>query len=259
MHKYDINPSDQRKVKYGLNGVRLNVNFDKIYELCNYNKGAGCYGKVFFVKDTNTCIKILADDSVVQSTGYLTINRKQTQKMLMKIKNLDLKNVYKILDITFIHKWKFSKMQGYVMKYYNDEKSSILFRDYEWFKHQYEQLLHDYTVLGENRIVIQDDHPGNYCVDENIILIDCDNYTFCSPFKLKQTIASNRRRAFTAILMLIDDGYIDYCLKNNIKIRENPFKELRNYQIEELLDILKEYKNPLDYINSYNDNKIKTR
>lgn len=263
MHHYDLSLEDRKKIRYGLHGVKLNIDFDKIYEMCRPNLGAGNRGKVYILKDTNTCIKILKDDASVNESGYLTEPRKHIKKMLIKIKNLDLKNVYKIVDITFMHKFRLSKMQGYIMKYYEDDKQSILYRDCNWFKKQYNQLFHDYTVLAENRISFIDDNPNNYCVSDDIILIDMDNFEFVSPFKIKSLIETNQSRAYTAIIMLINDAIDEYKVNNRIReldrgILDSFRKDALNKGTPEMLfELLDEYGTVMEYLKSLNNIKSK--
>lgn len=255
--KTNLSEEDKKKLRYGLHGAKLNIDFSNIYRLKDANNGAGFYGIVYKIGDSDACVKVLADDNNLVD-GVIPMDRFTAKKILIKICNLKLVNVYKIIDITFSHKWKLSSMQGYVMRYYSDNRTNMLFRGYDWYKNQYEQMLKDFTLLGENCIQIADDHDKNYRVDENIVLIDCDNFILVNPLKKQQAINANISRAYGAIIMLLHDALIEYKLSKDDSFNYEVlnFNEFRNNK-ERFFDILKEYGNIYNYVIHLSKGKTK--
>lgn len=242
--KIKMDSYQRKKVSFGMHGVKLSIDTDNAYEI-----GKGYYAHVFKIPDTNSCVKVLNDE--VENSGLVYVDRKRIKKTLLTIKNLDLKSFYKILDITFIHKFKFAKMQGYVMQCYQDNEWKMIYYDYDWYLRQYNQMLKDYTILGEHRIRIDDLHHQNYRVDEDIIRIDCDNFTITSK---KEAINANRIEAFGVILRLLSYSIIDYNLSNGTYYSSEIFSFCRGNP-ELFFEVLKEYGTPMNYIQNCIENK----
>lgn len=173
-----------------------------------------------------------------------------TGRMLEKIKNLNLHNIYKIYGIIQKDKYSLKNLHGYYMKYYKPV-GLLLFQPIEYVIKNIIDLNDTLLELYKNNIETIDLHGDNVIVaEEGIIIIDVDNYSFINPLT-KRFFHKPENAVKTIIESIIFNEILGsfkelsatelyyYMDASNPNFIENirPYKNLYEY----LLDKYKEY------------------
>lgn len=171
---------------YDKNGNRLE------YKLGELISEEGQYGKVYKLDGTDCeCIKLYNKGQVVDD------------KILMFIKNMDLKNFYKLYEMLYGRTGKF---KAHTMRYYESMDIDILTMPVEYTLCSLCNLYESVIRLAEEHIYASDMHIGNVILGSNeITVIDVDIYSFSE----LQSIEKLKKRNISALRYLFRELYLN--------------------------------------------------
>lgn len=199
--------------------------------------GGRTHGNVYKISD-NECIKIY-DKNVEIDT-----------KVLKLIKELELKNYYRILELYYTIK---GQLKGNKMIYYNPENIDILTMPTEYTLKNLFDIADSIEILTQNNIQVEDTHSENIIMDKkNITITDVDLYSF-NRFRTKEQLeiknTSKLAYLFKEIYIeAISDYHIDYKSNNTSQLINELFTFYTPNNIEKVYKKLTRYKYPIDYI-----------
>ena len=213
--------------------IIINLSEDKLI-------GVGCFGVVYRLNE-NECFKRF-NSKEPRGANY---------EELVFIRNLNLKNFYKIYDFVFDNN---DILKGYTMKYYNNEKIDILTMPTEYTLDNLYNIYSSVLKITDNNIYLNDMGEHNIIMDNNkITIIDADWYSFNTFESKKALLYSNIvelrylfEEIYTNALEEYHDTYID---ESSEFIISNLFKKINKFTgIENFCRKLERYKYPIDYI-----------
>lgn len=147
------------------------MNFDKL-RFGYLEHGEGSRGRVSVNYENGVARKLFKRENP---------SLKTTGRMVRKIRNLNIHNVYKIYDIIGNNRFSLRTIHGYYMKYYKKE-SDLLDQPIEYVIRNIHSLEDTMQQLYKNNINVTDLHGDNLIVSkEGLIIIDVDNYSFYNP------------------------------------------------------------------------------
>lgn len=151
----------------------MNYNEMHFYKL---KYGEGTRGTVYADKNARVAYK---------EFDRATPPLESTGKILKRIKNLNIHNVYKIYDIISKNKYSLKSLHGYYMEYY-EPVGPLLLQPIDYVIKNIYDLKDTLQKLYDNNIETNDLHADNMIVSkEGIIIIDVDNYSFYFPLTKK--------------------------------------------------------------------------
>lgn len=164
--KISIDLKDDKKINISSNG--------------NIIKREGLFGIIYELDDGTLFKKFGSSDAINLVSGPATSNRGDiaSYNVLKRIKNLKLRNTYRIYEICMNGrsvKWK--GLFGYRMEYIKKSNKNLLDFDINYFINNYKNLLMDCKTFSDNKILISDFNTGNIIIsDDRMVIIDCDDY-----------------------------------------------------------------------------------
>ncbi len=189
--------------------------------------GAGSYGVIYDNYD-GTATKVIRAKTLAPD-------------VLIKIKELNLENFYKILGIN-IGNNAIGKpyVKAYRMNIIKDDNKFLINSDIDFFITNVNVLLNGLKVLSENYILANDLHSDNLIVNnEGINVIDCDLYKYIPEYTQEMIYNDNISKLHEAIkdLLLEELQFVSKLrLLKRIKLKnlfeektfEEIYKELEN-------------------------------
>jgi len=203
----------------------------------NNKIGGHQQGNIFKLSE-DTCLKV-----------YKNIDDIDLETLKL-IKNLNLKNYYELYNFYYDKKGTF---KASLMKYYKPEEIDILSEKAEYTKENLLALLSSVNILNQNHILISDTHSDNVILSKDqITVIDTDLYRLNRFF----TQSSLEKHNINALKYLFESLYIEalkkyypeYCSEITTAIIKNMFKLNDEESVENTLNVLTQYKYPIDYI-----------
>ena len=165
---------------------------------------------------------------------------------LIKIKELNLDNFYKIYSFTYKKKNDFNYLYSYTMNKIIFDDSLVL-TDNDYLIKNIKMLVNSINVLSNNYIVANDLHEDNLIPSKDgIIVIDCDNYYKTNDYPIEYILKKN--------LMILKEAlylFILKILKNHHKLfftRKYKLKKLFNNDFDNIIEELSKYNNIVDYL-----------
>ena len=177
--------------------------------------------------------------------NYQYVEIRDQLEVLKRISNLELHNFCKIIDIIYDG----NRVLGYTMVKYNDLDISILNSDCNYLITNYDNLLKDIDLLGDNYIIVEDFKEHNVMLTEDKIIIhDYDLYRIAGTPDMNKIINSARLLCLLSNLFY-DDKHIHYDDMDGFIFTSRMY-DLINGKNDgnSLKELLKGYKRPIDYI-----------
>lgn len=204
----------------------------------------GEYGRVYLTSD-NKCLKIFK-----QSISRKDNNSFFNEEAFKRIKELNLKNFYKIYDIYYNR--SLTKTSGYLSEYYQSEDIDILTMPVDYTFNNLCILYDSFCSLAENNIYTNDVSPRNVILNSNgITVIDTDMYYMNYKSDNRMVYHNN----------LYDLGELFSGLYINSLKKEDPAERCRiiekiqelfipvgTFGVEPVIKKLVKYKYPIDYL-----------
>lgn len=199
--------------------------------------GKGMFGKVYKIND-NTCLKIFG------------VEHKRSEKILKKIRDLELDSYYNIYDLYHDEEKRFF---GYSMKYYDNSDIDILGISKDYLLENYETMFEDIAVISKKLIEIIDLNYNNVIyTNEGIVIIDADLYRFSTASKKHLKYINNKYLQNLYINMILQQlekkyGYDRYQINRMRNILLDYFYEkIDNPKVLERK--LGRYEKPIEFV-----------
>lgn len=207
------------------------------YKLGELISEEGQYGKVYKLDGTdNECIKVYKKGQIVDD------------KILMFIKNMGLKNFYKLYEMLYGRTGKF---KAHTMKYYESMEIDILTMPVEYTLCSLCNLYESVIKLAEEHVYASDMHIGNVILSsDEITVIDTDIYSFSE----LQSIEQLKRKNISALRYLFRELYLNALKEyhsqiDNYTVRQDIislFGSDRPFNLNNTCNRLTRYKKPID-------------
>lgn len=212
-------------------------NGEKIRYKTEEQIGGEMYGRVYRISQ-NECLKVYK-------------RGKEVNKEILKfIKNLMLKNYYKIHDFYYNKNGDF---RAHTMQYYQKEDIDILTMPVDYTLDNLYTLYSSVNTLTQNNIFISDMHTGNIIINGNdITVIDADLYCFNHVFTMQKLQLKN----LFSLKYLFEEIYVEAIKRYHSEIEgyrtnevvRNIFLLYPSNSLEEVSKKLIKYKYPIEYI-----------
>lgn len=141
------------------------------------------------VEFNNLSLIYQSDDSRIYTDGSIALklfdghmSKTMDKKIFEILKDLKIKNLvelyeYYYTDSSFVS--SFFSMDGYSMKYINDEKTSLVSSEFNDLEKIIEEMEYTLNELSNYRIRIRDAHEGNIIFTKNgFTIIDVDKFIY---------------------------------------------------------------------------------
>ena len=142
----------------------------------------GSYG-VIYENDDGSLTKVMRFDTI-------------DPYPMIKIKELNLKNFYKIYDILVQNNGTYNYLKAYKMNKIVPDDTTLLDSKIDYFVTNIRIIMESLKVLSDNYILSYDLHDGNIIINKNsITVIDCDSYKY-NPEYPKELIYNHNLEEF---------------------------------------------------------------
>ena len=210
------------------------------YKLGDLISEEGQYGRVYRLAGTDDeCIKVYKKGEVVDD------------KILKYIRDLDLKNFYKLYNMLYGRTGKF---RAHTMKYYESADIDILTMPVEYTLCSLCNLYESVVRLAEEHIYASDMHIGNVILGrDEIVVIDTDIYSYSE----LQSIEQLKKKNISALRYLFRELYLNALSEYHPDIAKYSVRQeitslfggYGPFNLDSTCNRLTRYKRPYDCIN----------
>lgn len=200
---------------------------------------SGMFGSVYKLPD-DKCLKVLNK------------GKELTPEILKLIRDLNLKNYYRIYEVLYS---KTGKVRAYPMKFYEAADIDILVAPVSYTLTSLCGLYESITTLAEHMVMVSDLHTRNVILTSTgVIAVDTDDYYY-SNSKSKEQI---RMKNIMALKYLFEQLFLEALDEYHQSISsfpmrmaiQNTFKIHTQYGLQQTCAELSKFTTPIDYISN---------
>lgn len=130
----------------------------------------GSFGIIYDNKD-GTLTKVMRFDTT-------------SPDVILKIKELNLDNFYKIIDVLTLNNGKYDYLKAYKMEKIEDDKVNLSKVSIKFFIDNIKKLMNSLRILSDNYILVYDLYDDNLIINkEGMYVIDCDSYKYVPEYE----------------------------------------------------------------------------
>ena len=130
----------------------------------------GSYG-IIYENDDGTLTKVMRFDTT-------------SPDVILKIKELNLDNFYKIYDVLTLNNGKYDYLKAYKMEKIEDDKVNLTRVSIEFFIDNIKKLMNSLRILSDNYILVYDLYDDNLIINKDgMYVIDCDSYKYVTEYE----------------------------------------------------------------------------